>query len=523
MTSSSLIKHASHGLKSRTMRDYLRMRFAKAAPAAGRVALDVGSATKAAAKNFHVQAIASGAALGHLAKRANPEDSKEMKKHRSNTALGAGYSGVIGARTAKFGSEIRSKANAMAGTKMPPTAAGMKYAKNLHRFGGKVVIAGGLLGANAAYKAHRAFTMKEKQKLAASFDASMVLSHDAELRLDRAFANRQPSIGNRVDNAHTTASQRGNQATNAIGGAAALGAGSKLMHKAPITAAVRATLKGGGIKSAAMKLGMRSRGIAGVAAVGAGLHLLNKARKPITASHDEPLQLSTYAEAAIHSGVAAGLLGIAGLGIAAHLHAHLRHRRALKEDNAKPNEWTHYSGANHKKVDSVNEKLRHGHSTGDYSHPLVVSMLKYHGENLNHYGMDHDGKRQSMATSFDPIELSMSNSMMGRVASAPFRAAKAVAKTAVKVPIAATHPIAYHLGKRAGRRAEMGGKETFVSGGVVRTGAKLAALSGSVTPIGAASYAIGARAGKRQVQANGNDVFKARGGKKHSLKGGLNF
>lgn len=385
MTSSNvvhqIIKHSSQGLKSRTMRDYLRMRFAKAAPAANRLASGATNIAKGVGSAIRHDPLLGGAVAGlgihTLAKRKT--DTKQEAKVRSKQSARGGLGLVAGAHLGNVARHIHNNAPRHIKT-------GERVGQAL-KFRNGFGVAGAIAGGLGAHQVVKAFRKNASERgVKASFDAAMVLSHDAELRL-----GRQPSVGNRIDDAHTTISQRGGQAANAIGGGAATALGARLMHKAPITQAVRATLRSGGIRSSAMKLAMRSRGVAGVAAVGAGLHLLNKARKPIAASH-EPLQLH-YSEHLPAVAMAGTALGIAGLGVAAHLHAHLRHKRLLKEDAAKPHEWTHYSPANRKKVDLVNDKLMVGHVTGDYSHPLVVSMLKHHGEDLTRYGLTHDGKR----------------------------------------------------------------------------------------------------------------------------------
>lgn len=287
MTSSSIIKHASNGLKHRSVRDYLKMRFAKAVPAAGRVASNVGGAAKGLASNMHVQGIAGGMAAHRSTKRKSDTEVEAQK--RSGAASGGAYLATVGAHMGVNALKLRSRANNIAHT------ATANRVRSIGNTMGGLAVGAGVVGAARLHQSSRKNAAQRKE-VKASFDVAMVLSHDAEsreLQLSRAFADRTQTIGSRVDATHTTVSQRGGQVANAIGGAAALGAGSKLMHKAPITAAVKATLKTGGIRSSAMKLAMRSRGIAGVAAIGAGAHLLNKARKPIAASH-EGLELGLF-------------------------------------------------------------------------------------------------------------------------------------------------------------------------------------------------------------------------------------
>lgn len=69
------------------------------------------------------------------------------------------------------------------------------------------------------------------------------------------------------------------------------------------------------------------------------------------------------------------------LGAAAAHKLHSYHKEATS------NTWGPNSYKNSSKGKRLDKLLKHGHKTGDYNHPLVISMLKHYGEDLSTYGI----------------------------------------------------------------------------------------------------------------------------------------
>lgn len=117
----AIIKHASNGLKHRSVRDYLKMRFGKAVPAAGRLAKRAGQRVANAAGDIHTHVI--GGAIGTAAASHRKGDSK------GKTAMNA-LSGALGGWSAN--SAIR-KTRFLISTR--PSALKAQYKEILHQVG----------------------------------------------------------------------------------------------------------------------------------------------------------------------------------------------------------------------------------------------------------------------------------------------------------------------------------------------------------------------------------------------------
>lgn len=184
LSAGAIIKHASNGLKHRSVKDYLKMRFAKAIPAAHKAAARIKHVVGREASSIANHGLVVGAVGGvglHL-KTRRKTDTPAESKHRANSSMGAGLGIGYGASMLNHARKAHNFAKAAPHHPMAAMAVGHR---NIGAALGVGIGGVGIAHARNAFRKNAASRVQKSAELATSHELTPRQKADLCLGFDR--------------------------------------------------------------------------------------------------------------------------------------------------------------------------------------------------------------------------------------------------------------------------------------------------------------------------------------------------